>query len=89
MTPEEARDILRTEQIGDGERMELAKQMGALALEKQAPKKPMHEGLAERLCPVCRAHIPFDALNDDASEAPSYCDCCGQAFDWEDFRWAI
>ena len=52
------------------------------ALEKQVPKKPRNEGLADRLCPVCNAYIPYDALNDDVSEAPNYCDCCGQAFDW-------
>lgn len=59
-----------------------ALKMATEALEKQVPKKPMYEGLADRLCPVCRAYIPFDALNDDISEAPNFCDCCGQKFDW-------
>ena len=62
------------------------REMIAELREKQAPKKPRFEGLADRLCPVCGAYIPFDALNDDVSEAPNFCDCCGQAFDWGDLN---
>lgn len=42
MTPQEAKIILMTENIGDSEEMELAKHMGACAIDKFIPKKPVH-----------------------------------------------
>ena len=53
------------------------------ALNKQIPKKPIRDSLADRACPVCDAYIPFDALNDRLSDAPKFCKHCGQALDWE------
>lgn len=64
----------------DIEALNIAKQ----ALEKQIPKKPLHESLADRFCPVCGAYINFDALNESAEEAPKFCSGCGQALYWGD-----
>ena len=53
------------------------------ALQKRTPKKPIRDSLADRSCPICCAYIPYDALNDDISDAPNFCKNCGQALDWE------
>ena len=45
-------------------------------------KVPVTESLADRNCPTCGADIPWDALNDSISDAPRFCQHCGQAFDW-------
>lgn len=75
MTAQEAIRILKTEYLGDSEQMELAKQMGALALEKQIPKKPEYdENTGIYICPNCRSVSAYDvdAFGD-------YCENCGQA----------
>ena len=54
------------------------------ALEKQTPRKPLCESLADRFCPVCGAYINFDALNEKIEEAPEYCSNCGQKMSWEE-----
>lgn len=66
-------------------RMERA-QIAIDALEKQIPKKPNDESLADRSCPACDAYIPFDALNDNIEDAPNFCKNCGQALDWSDYN---
>lgn len=84
MTNEEALNILykgiASNTTANNECIELCKK----ALEKQIPKKPLHESLADRFCPVCGAYINFDALNESAEEAPEFCSGCGQALDWGD-----
>ena len=57
-------------------------QIAIYAIEKQIPQKPIHESLADRACPVCDSYIPFDALNDNITDAPNFCKHCGQALDW-------
>ena len=59
-------------------------QLAAEALEKQTPKAPIKDSLADRACPACDAYILFDALNDKPSDAPGFCKHCGQALKWED-----
>ena len=54
------------------------------ALEKQVPKKPIKESLADYLCPICLNYLSFDALNDDITTAPKFCEDCGQAIDWNE-----
>lgn len=70
------------------EHREWVEQLGIAinALEKQIPKKPFRESLADRLCPVCGAYINFDALNEKIEEAPEYCSNCGQKIDWRDVK---
>ena len=53
-------------------------------VEKETPKKPFDESLADKLCPTCRAYINFDALNDSMENAPNYCPNCGQHINWEE-----
>lgn len=59
MTVQNAIKILKTEYLGDSEYMELAKQMGAYALEKQIPKKPIEKDIGKlkisdtAFCPIC------------------------------------
>ena len=84
MTPQEAITTLKREYLGDSEFMELAKQMGANALEKQIPKKVITKRITEDLklyhCPCCDVHYFQVGMK--------YCSCCGQALDWsvEDVR---
>ena len=88
MTVQNAIKILKTEYLGDSEYMELAKQMGAYALEKQISKKPDYEddGYDEDgyliyytwICPNCGKHYEVDYDDYD------FCPECGQALDWSD-----
>lgn len=91
MTVQEAKKILQTEHLGDSESMELAKQMGAIALEKQIPKKPLTE-IVNRgidvsgeydidynyLCPTCNSVVGNFETEDIWCD---FCDNCGQAID--------
>ena len=88
MTPQEAITTLKREYLGDSEFMELAKQMGANALEKQIPKKPIKKN------PICYAktkdgqeYFAFDYFCPNCSEkiklSEHHCKC-GQALDWSD-----
>lgn len=54
------------------------------ALNKQTRRVPIKESLADRSCPTCDAYLPFDALNDSLTDAPSFCSKCGQALDWSE-----
>ena len=80
MTNEKAIKILKTEYLGDSENMELAKQMGANALEKQIPKKLICVEI-EKCCPVCKEKICL--IGDDGNYG-NYCYNCSQALDWSD-----
>lgn len=86
MTRQDAAKILRTEQIGDSEQMELAKQMGAEALDKSAMK------FIAPKCEKCGAAIlglEIVTLPDFNSRAlymasdfrPDECPRCGLIFD--------
>lgn len=88
MTPREAITTLKRECLGDSEFMELAKQMGANALEKQMPKKPIKKN------PVCYAktkdgqeYYTFDYFcprcNEQIKLSEHHCKC-SQALDWSD-----
>lgn len=87
MTPREAITTLKREFLGDSEFMELAKQMGANALEKQIPKKPIKKN------PICYAktkdgqeYFAFDYFcpncNERIKRFEHHCPC-GQAILWE------
>lgn len=57
--------------------------MAIEALEKQMPKKPLHEH-KNYYCPVCREDgwmLWDDAIPNDTD---SFCGKCGQAIDWSD-----
>lgn len=84
--------ILRTECIGDSEFMELAKQLGADALEKEIPQKPNNK-VAVMIygditnycgsCPSCNEIQCFTKLPNTKTYI-HYCSVCGQALDWGD-----
>lgn len=85
MTYEEAAKTLRTENLGDSETMELAKQMGAKALDKQTPEKPIDEaddfGDNSLCCPTCIGPVTNYWA---PGTKPKHCQFCGQALKWED-----
>ena len=87
MTNEEAIRLLRMEQLGDSEKMELAKFMGAQALEKQTPKKPIDEGDdfgdSSLCCPTCIGPVTNYWA---PGTLPKHCQFCGQALDWEGLK---
>ena len=62
MTNEEAVRLLRTEQIGDSKNMELAKQMGAKALENLRLRFIMPK------CENCGRYIPNVTIKHEGSE---------------------
>ena len=83
MTKQDAIRLLRTEHIGDSEQMELAKQMGARALELQ----PIH--FVMPVCESCRRVVPgveietvYSYFNTVAvkSITPMCCPMCGAYF---------
>ncbi len=88
MTNQEAAKILRTENLGDSEQMELAKQMGAKALDRLTPKKPYMKALegfdpevaSELACPTCGSPVTNYWVR---GAKPAHCQFCGQAIDWE------
>lgn len=81
MTIQEAIAILKREYLGDSEFMELAKQRGAKALEKQIPKKPRVDNDDWLCCPNCNETFAmFDMLH----KRLSCCGCCGQKLDWSE-----
>ena len=66
-----------------GECTREALDMAIDALEKQIPKKPLHEH-KNYYCPVCREDgwmLWDDAIPNDMD---SFCGICGQAIDWSD-----
>lgn len=86
MTVQNAIKILKTKYLGDSEYMELAKQMGVYALEKQIPKKPdiwgngvdddgdlIYDSWA---CPCCHEEYELGYYE--------HCPNCGQALDWSE-----
>ena len=87
MTIQEAIKTLKTEHLGDSERMELAKQMGAIALDrldKKPPKEKAMEGfdasVASHLaCPTCGGGVTNYWA---PGTKPKHCQFCGQALDW-------
>lgn len=79
MTPQEAKMVLKRECLGDSELMELAKYMGAEALEKQIPQKQRTDNHDWRCCPRC--YKTFSMVN-VLNERNRYCGNCGQALDW-------
>ena len=91
MTVQNAIKILKTEYLGDSEYMELAKQMGAYALEKQIPKKPCIQALkgfdyaeaSVTSCPNCSK--PIINVWNVQNYQPHYCHYCGQALNFKDF----
>lgn len=65
-----------------GECTREALDMAIEALEKQIPKKPLHEH-KNYYCPVCRENgwmLWDDAIPNDMD---SFCGMCGQAIDWK------
>lgn len=86
MTPQEAIRLLRTEQLGDSELLELAKQMGADALERQ------HLYFVTPKCETCGRYIhglevrtlSYDEVRDRIFVVtdidPACCPGCGTPF---------
>ena len=96
MTIQEAITMLRREFLGDSEYMELAKYMGANALEKQIPKKATEETINRGIdisgeydidfnlcCPICGAVVGTFETGENEYFS-KYCYNCGQALDWSD-----
>ena len=83
MTPQEAITTLKREYLGDSEFMELAKQMGVNALEKQIPKKVKVEQFNIYnlyYCPTCDG-----CIGDNLGHIGyGFCSGCGQRLDWSD-----
>lgn len=79
--------ILRTKNPGDSERMELAKQLGAMALARlqpQAPRMRAMKGFApevasELCCPLCGCPVTNYWVR---GAKPAHCQFCGQTLDW-------
>ena len=68
-----------------GECTREALDMAIEALEKQIPKKPLHEH-KNYYCPVCREDgwmLWDDAIPNDMD---SFCGKCGQAIDWDESK---
>ena len=82
MTPQEAIITLKREFLGDSEFMELAKQMGANALEKQIPKKPINFENEAYLCPNCRRNNFYNGT--ETLNKTNFCNYCGQRLDWSE-----
>lgn len=86
MTRQEAAKILRTEQIGDSELMEIAKQMGAEALDKSSMKfiAPRCEKCGEVMLGLEIVTLPDfheRALFMVSNFRPWACPSCGLIFD--------
>lgn len=86
MTRQEAANILRTEQIGDSEQMELAKQMGAEALDKSSMKfiAPRCAKCGEVILGLEIVNLPEPkghALFMTSAFRPGECPSCGLIFD--------
>lgn len=87
MNASEAIIILRTEQIGDTEQMELAKLMGAVALSRLRPLPPRMKAMegfdpevaSELCCPTCCGPVVNYWVR---GAKPRHCQFCGQALDW-------
>ena len=74
-----------------------ANEMAIQALEKQMPKKPVHDGCYDKngiwhewngingkpyeLCPDCRTNLCCEMPYE---KKPNFCDNCGQKLDWSD-----
>ena len=88
MNNERAIDLIRRIKTEETHEREIDKHeafdLAISALEKQIPRKPLYESLADRFCPVCGVYINFDALNEKIEEAPEYCSNCGQKMSWEE-----
>lgn len=83
-------------QGNNGERIESTK-IAIQALEKQIPKKPVHDGCLDSegmrhewngvngrpydLCPNCNTNLCCEMPNDNK---PNYCSKCGCRLDWSD-----
>lgn len=80
MTNQTAAKILRTENPGDSEQMELAKQMGARALDKQEPREPIEDDDRLLCCPTCLGPVTNYWA---PGTTPKHCQFCGQALDWD------
>ena len=85
MTYEEAIEMLKDRKFGAAIRgyADIAEmcELAIDALEKQIPKKPLHEH-KNYYCPVCRENgwmLWDDAIPNDMD---SFCGICGQAIDW-------
>lgn len=89
MTLGEAEMILRTENPGDSERMELAKYLGAMALARLEPRMPRMkamEGFSPEVaslacCPLCGDPVTNYWVH---GAKPAHCQFCGQAIDWRE-----
>lgn len=88
MTYEEAAKVLRAENLGDSEQMELAKYLGVRALDRLTPKKPVNKAVegfdpevaSHLVCPNCGLPVTNYWVR---GAKPTHCQACGQAIDWE------
>lgn len=75
--------ILRTEHPGDSEEMECAKHVGADAIERLTPTKPLVRtdvfGDRSPCCPNCYHSVTNYWVR---GANPLHCQFCGQALDW-------
>lgn len=66
------------------EQIQEAMDMGAEALERQIPKKPVFNSGSIHFCPTCvdeNKTVSYEFLLD---RGQAYCQCCGQAIAWEE-----
>ncbi len=87
MSAREAITLLQTEHVGDSERLEFAKFLGARALARLRPRRPKmraYEGFAPEVashlcCPACGNSVTNYWV---PGTKPKHCQFCGQALDW-------
>ena len=57
------------------------------ALEKQIPKKPNENRYPWATCPSCGGSVYIDKVQEHImNNENTYCEHCGQALDWSDFK---
>ena len=58
-------------------------QLSIEALNKQIPKKPVHDSnYRVKCCPACNTTFTFYGAYRTFHTRPTFCDSCGQALDW-------
>lgn len=91
MTAQEALDyfIRRKAQLGISDKIQQAETLAISALKKQVPKKPYKTKEHKQnnwYCSICRCYLGDDMELQYACLQPKFCEHCGHAIDWSDFK---